>query len=73
MALVKEGVVPTLIPIKPLDGTPMEKYHTTNSSEYLELSRDTSSKMAEEKLVVKEASGCASCGACSLENDLRKE
>ena len=68
--LTEIGVIPTLIPIKPLDGTAMENHNISDYKEYIYLSKYVSRKMHEYDLKIKKNSGCASCGACSLEIDL---
>ncbi len=68
--LIDMGVAPTLMPFKPFDHTPMEHMHTTNCVEYMEISRKVTAYMAQKGLFVRETSGCAACGACSVESNL---
>ena len=64
------GVIPTLIPFKPLDNTSMEYMKVTDSKEYIEISKDVANRMARKKLYISKNSGCTACGACSLESNL---
>lgn len=68
--LIQIGVIPTLIPFKPLDGTPMQDEKTPDSSEYIEISRKVAVMLKQHNLSITRTSGCASCGACSLEVNL---
>lgn len=68
--LTSIGVIPTLIPFKPLDNTSMENIEITDSKEYIEISKMVATQMAKRNLFIGEKSGCAACGACSLESNL---
>jgi radical SAM enzyme (TIGR01210 family) len=68
--LIDIGVVPTLMPFKPLDGTPLENCPLPNPEEYIDVSKQSALLMKKRSLGIKCNSGCASCGACSLEIDL---
>lgn len=68
--LILLGVIPTLIPFKPLDNAFMEENPVTDAKQYIELSSFLSEKMKGINLGIKCNSGCASCGGCSLEVDL---
>jgi len=69
--LINMGVIPTLIPFKPLDNTPMEIFNVTDSDEYINLSQKVATLMRTRNLAIDKKSGCASCGACSIETDLK--
>lgn len=68
--LINIGVIPTLIPFKPLDNTAMSNCGVADSIEYIELSKMVIAMLKKEKLVITSKSGCAACGACSLESNL---
>lgn len=68
--LIQINVIPTLIPFKPFDGTPMENHPTANPDEYISISRVIANEMMNNNLAIESNSGCAACGACSLETNL---
>lgn len=70
--LVEIGVIPTLIPFKPLDGTPMENSPLPDCAEYIEVSRKVAIMLKKRHLKIDRTSGCAACGACSLESNLEE-
>lgn len=68
--IINIGVIPTLIPFKPLDNTSMSNYGVADSGEYIELSRIVAAILERRKLIITDKSGCAACGACSIESNL---
>jgi len=70
--LISIGVIPTLLPFKPLDGTPLQNHALSDDREYISLSRNSNKEMKKNKMRVGCHSGCAACGACSLEIDLKE-
>jgi radical SAM enzyme (TIGR01210 family) len=70
--LISIGVIPTLMPFKPLDNTPLQNHTLPGDEEYIRLSRNSTKEMERCKIGVKCNSGCADCGACSLEIDLKE-
>ena len=68
--LISIGVIPTIMPFKPLDETEMEKYPLPNPTNYVRISQRVAQMMKDNGLTINPCSGCASCGACSLEIDL---
>lgn len=68
--LVKEGIVPTIMPFKPLDGTILENYDIPNPDEYVLISQYVARLMEKNGLTINADTGCAACGACSLETNL---
>ena len=70
--LIELGVIPTLIPFKPLDGTPMQNVDLPNCAEYIDISRKVSIMLKKKHLKIDKTSGCAACGACSLEKNLEE-
>jgi len=69
--LISIGVIPTLMPFKPLDGTLLQNRALPNNEEYIRLSRNCTKEMKRCKIGIGSYSGCAACGACSLEIDLK--
>lgn len=70
--LVEIGVIPTLIPFKPLDGTPMENSPLPDCEDYIDVSRKLAVMLKKKHLEIDRSSGCAACGACSLEINLEE-
>ena len=70
--LVEIGVIPTLIPFKPLDGTPMESLPLPDCEDYIEVSREVAIMLKKRHLEIDRTSGCAACGACSLEINMKE-
>lgn len=68
--LIKRGVIPTIMPFKPLDNTKLCNYDTPDPNEYIAISKYVASLMDKYKLSINPCSGCASCGGCSLEKNL---
>ncbi|MEE1282932.1 MAG: radical SAM protein [Acutalibacteraceae bacterium] len=68
--LIKRGVIPTIMPFKPLDGTKMSEHKVPEPTEYIEISRHVAYLLNKYQLQINPCSGCASCGGCSLETDL---
>lgn len=68
--LVSIGVIPTLIPFKPLDDSYMENHPVINVDGYIRLSKHLEKEMRKNYLGINGHSGCAACGACSLETNL---
>lgn len=69
--LINLGVIPTLIPIKPLESSQFNKQSIVDPNDYISLSKEVALMMQKRKLFIRGNTGCAACGACSLEIDLR--
>lgn len=65
--LIEIGVVPTIMPFKPLDDCDMKKEKITNPKELLFISEELKSQMIRRKLNPRSQYGCTKCGGCSLE------
>lgn len=70
--LIAKGVIPTLMPFKPLDGTPLQNYSLPSDEEYIRLSRNSAKEMKSNRVEIECKSGCAACGACSIDIDLKE-
>lgn len=68
--LINLNIIPTIIPFKPLDGTLMENHPVMDPYDYIAISRSITNEMIKKDLVINSKSGCAACGACSLETNL---
>lgn len=65
--LIEWGVLPTLIPFRPYDETPMSHHKATSHEDYLTVARYAASRLAQANLSPNTHAGCAGCGGCSLE------
>lgn len=65
--LIEIGVIPTIIPFKPLDGCILRGYPTTNPDELIEVARKVDKLLNQQGLVADEQKGCTKCNGCSLE------
>ena len=66
--LIPMGVVPTIIPFKPLDNCMMNDRPIVNPDEVLHIAEKVNEILQSEKLYAREQSGCTKCGGCSLES-----
>lgn len=65
--LIEMGVIPTIMPFKPLDDCGMKKEKITNPEELLFISERLESQMIKRGLNPHSQYGCTKCGGCSLE------
>lgn len=68
MKMVSIGVIPTIIPFKPLDNCLMKNWEVTDPEQLLRISDFISEKLIVNNLVPHEQKGCTNCGGCSLES-----
>jgi radical SAM protein (TIGR04043 family) len=66
--IIPMGVVPTIIPFKPLDNSLMNDEPTTNPEEVLDIAWQVNELLKNEGLFVQNQGGCTKCGGCSLES-----
>lgn len=66
--LIPMGIVPTIIPFKPLDSCLMRNMPKANPQEVLMIAEIVNSLMQKEKLLACNQGGCTKCGGCSLES-----
>jgi hypothetical protein len=71
--MVNEGVVPTLIPYRPYDSSPLGPQQPVDHEDYLMLSRAVAGMLHAARLQPESQPGCTSCGGCSLELILNRE
>ena len=65
--LIELGVIPTIIPFKPLDGCILRNYPTTNPDELIQVARKVDMLLSKQGLDADEQKGCTKCNGCSLE------
>ncbi|MCL2820404.1 MAG: hypothetical protein FWD38_06185 [Oscillospiraceae bacterium] len=65
--LISIGVVPTIIPFKPLNNSLMSEHEITDSNELLQIARKVGKLLISKGLFARKQSGCTKCGGCSLE------
>lgn len=65
--LIKMGVIPTIIPFKPLDGCSMKEHQTTNVEELILTSVEVEKILNKYSLFAEQQRGCTKCNGCSLE------
>ena len=62
------GVVPTIIPIKPLSSSRMSKHPIANPEIVLRIAYSVNQMLYDEGLIACDQGGCTKCGGCSLES-----
>jgi biotin synthase-like enzyme len=67
--LVKNGIVPSICAFRPFDGTALQEYPVTPSSDLIDITREVVKLMRAQGIRTERDEGCIKCGACSLEND----
>ena len=65
--LVETGVIPTVIPFKPLDGCIMKNAQLTDPEELIEIAFYINELLKKEDLRASKQLGCTKCNGCSLE------
>lgn len=65
--LINMGVVPTIIPFKPLDGCNMREHHITNPDELILIATEVDKLLYKHNLAASNQKGCTKCNGCSLE------
>ena len=65
--IIPMGVVPTIIPFKPLDGCQMSGEGTVDADEVLRIATAVNELLKAENLEACNQGGCTKCGGCSLE------
>jgi radical SAM protein (TIGR04043 family) len=66
--LIPMGVIPTIIPFKPLDDCLLKDCKIAEPEEILWIAEEVNKLLIEENLKACEQSGCTKCGGCSLES-----
>jgi radical SAM protein (TIGR04043 family) len=67
--LIKNGIIPIIMPFRPIDGCVLENHSTIPPSDILYISKYVAHLMKKNGLNPKLQPGCTSCGACSVETD----
>lgn len=65
--LINMGVVPTIIPFKPLDGCSMRAHSITNPDELVLIATEVDKLLNKHNLAASHQKGCTKCNGCSLE------
>lgn len=65
--LIEIGVIPTIIPFKPLDKCDLSDYPTTNPKEVILIATEVERLLQRYGMVAKLQRGCTKCNGCSLE------
>lgn len=63
------GVIPSIMPFRPNDGSAMQKEPTTDPNLVEDLSKFAADMIVKKHIPVKNLPGCIGCGACSVELD----
>lgn len=65
--LINIGVIPTIIPFKPLDGCILKEHKTVNPDELIIISSEIEKMLKKHNLFAVNQKGCTKCNGCSLE------
>lgn len=65
--LIDMGVIPTIIPLKPLDGCLLKNHPTANPDELIMISTEVEKILGKYGMLAKNQKGCTKCNGCSLE------
>lgn len=65
--LINLGVIPTIIPFKPLDGCLLKEYKTVVPDELITISEEIEKMLNMHGLLAADQKGCTRCNGCSLE------
>lgn len=65
--LIDIGVIPTIIPLKPLDGCLLKNHPTADPNELIMISTEIEKKLSKYGLLATNQKGCTKCNGCSLE------
>lgn len=66
--LIPMGVVPTIIPFKPLDSSRMSNHPIADPEIVLKIAYSVNQMLCDEGLLACDQGGCTKCGGCSLES-----
>ena len=66
--LINLGVIPTIIPFKPLDGCMLKKHPLTNPNDLVLIATEIEKMLSKYGLTADEQMGCTRCNGCSLES-----
>lgn len=65
--MIDQGVIPTILPFKPVDGCKMKKWPVANPDEYIEIALCNCKQLKAAGILASRQAGCTRCNACSLE------
>jgi len=66
--LIENGIIPTIIPFRPYDGTLLKDHPPCPVDTYIELSRFNANSLLKENLSPSLQSGCTKCQGCSIDD-----
>ncbi len=69
--LIQIGVIPIIMPFRPIDGCALEKHLTTSSTDILDIYRHVAILPKENGLNLRLQHGYTDCGVCSIEVDIK--
>lgn len=67
LELISLGVIPTIIPLKPLDGCLLRDHKTADPDELIMISAEVEKMLHYKGMLANEQKGCTKCNGCSLE------
>lgn len=70
--LINIGVIPTIIPFKPLDGCLMRDHSVADPDELVAIATEIDSLLHKHGLAASNQKGCTRCNGCSLETIIEK-
>ena len=65
--LISMGVIPTVIPFKPLDGCAMRNHPVANPEELIFIATEVDKLLSAHHMMASSQKGCTKCNGCSLE------
>jgi hypothetical protein len=68
--MMEMGVIPTIIPYRPYDASPLGRLKPVSHFDYLSVSTMIARELSTRSLSPNSQPGCTACGACSLEVSL---
>ena len=72
VSMTEVGVIPSIMPFRPNDGSAMQKHPTTNPDLVEGLSKYAAEMIIKKTIPINNLPGCIGCGACSVELDFAK-
>jgi len=67
--LIDRGVIPTIMPLRPNDGSRLENFPTPRPDDVWDISQEVGKMLIKKKLNPLIHPGCINCSACSVESD----
>lgn len=70
LKMIELGVIPTLIPYRPYDSSPLGALEPVRHEKYIALSEEVATSLRLYKLDPSRQAACTGCGGCSLEHQM---